>query len=138
MTPDRTGAPTPLVLLIVPSETRHKHAAILTAAGYMVESQSEPESTVRRVLDLQPNIIVAELNGASDVTFKLVRTLQGHTLARRIPMIVYGFGLTSQQIEATARAGAMWLQLEPLDGYKLLGAVRGVLSAKQPRNGVTP
>lgn len=80
-------------------------------------------------MDLQPSIIVAELDGASNLTFELVDTLQAHALARHIPMIVYGFGLTPDQIEATARAGAMWLQLEPLDGYKLLGAVRGVLAA---------
>ena len=46
-----------------------------------------------------------------------------------MPSLLASRGLTADEIEKTANAGAMWLQLEPTDGYKLLGAVRGVLRA---------
>ena len=125
-----TPGPSPLVLLIVPPDAHHQHATILTAAGFRVVSQGDDEATVQSVLDLVPRIIVAELNGTStDPMFGLVHRLKDDKRAREIPLIVYGIGLTANQIEQTARAGAMWLQLEPKDGYKLLGAVRGVLSA---------
>ena len=127
----------PLVLLVVSSDIKHRHAAILAADGFRVATQTEPESTVRAIMKMEPSIIVAELDSASDVTLVLVRTLHQHALARYIPMIVYGFGLTPEQIESTARSGAMWLQLEPSDGYKLLGAVRGVLAAKAVPPSVT-
>ena len=120
----------PTVLLIVPPDAHHKHSAILTAAGFRVVSQADDEATVRSVLDLKPKIIAAELNGTStDPMFGLVHRLKSDQRARAIPLIVYGIGLTADQIEKTAHAGAMWLQLEPCDGYKLLAAVRGVLSA---------
>lgn len=33
--------------------------------------------------------------------------------SQRIPLIVFGVGLTANEIETTAHAGAMWLQLGP-------------------------
>jgi hypothetical protein len=127
-----TRGTSPLVLLIVPPEAHHKHTAILTAAGYRVVSQADDEATVQSVLDLSPRIIAAELSGTrTDPMFGLVHRLKDDPHARDIPLIVYGIGLTADQIEQTAHAGAMWLQLEPSDGYKLLAAVRGVLSVPQ-------
>ena len=124
----------PLVLLIVPPDAHHQHTAILTAAGFRVVSQADNEATVQSVLDLIPKIIVAELSGnGADPMFGLVHRLKDDPRARDIPLIVYGIGLTADQIEQTAHAGAMWLQLEPCDGYKLLAAVRGVLSV-EPRS----
>jgi hypothetical protein len=38
-------------------------------------------------------------------------------------------GLSAEDIERAARGGAMWLQLEPSDGLKLVAAIRGVLNA---------
>lgn len=132
-----TPGTSPLVLLIVPPDAHHQHTAILTAAGFRVLSQTDNEATVQSVLDLVPEIIVAELSGArTDPMFDLVHRLKDDVRARDIPLIVYGIGLTAAQIEQTAHAGAMWLQLEPCDGYKLLGAVRGVLSV-EPRPLVT-
>jgi hypothetical protein len=48
---------------------------------------------------------------------------------RSPPVIVYGYGLSAEEIEHAARAGALWLQLEPSDGTKLVAAIRGVLAA---------
>jgi hypothetical protein len=44
-------------------------------------------------------------------------------------VIVYGHGLNPEDIERAARGGAMWVQLEPSDGLKLVAAVHGVLAA---------
>jgi len=122
----------PLVLVIRHEQQapNHDHKAILGKAGFQVVSHTHEEASVAEVLRMAPRIIVAELgSGGSEAMFSLVRRLKAHQLARHIPLIVYGIGLTADEIETTAHAGAMWLQLEPADGYKLLGAIRGVLRA---------
>ena len=130
---ENTPSSHPIVLLISPeiaSTPHHDHTAILASAGYHIVAQGPAEASVAEVLRLHPRIIAAEMGeGGREGMFNLVRRLKAHPLARHIPLIVYGVGLTADEIEATAHAGAMWLQLEPKDGFKLLGAVRGILRA---------
>ena len=45
-----------------------------------------------------------------------------------IPVIVYGNGLSTAEIERAAN-GAMWLEHKHADGKKLVAAIRGVLAA---------
>jgi DNA-binding NarL/FixJ family response regulator len=128
--PDRTSLQQPVVLQITPQpdERVHDHAAILASAGFHVITHTHDQSSVKAVLRLAPRIVVAELaDGGRETMFDLVQQLKAS--ARHIPVIVYGVGLTAVEIETIARAGAMWLQLEPTDGFKLVGAVRGVLRA---------
>ena len=121
----------PVVLLIAPGDPHHDHTRILADAGFRIITQSRDDASVKDIIDLDPRIVIAELSdgAGTDAIFNLVRRLKAHHMARHIPLIVYGTGLTADQIETTAHAGAMWLQLEPRDGYKLLAAVRGVLRA---------
>jgi DNA-binding response OmpR family regulator len=119
----------PVVLVITPVKPQqHDHTKILSQSGFQVLNYAHEDATVSEVLRLEPRIIIAELgDDGREATFNLVRRLKAHQLARHIPLIVFGGGLTAAEIETTAHAGAMWLQLEPTDGYKLLGAIRGVL-----------
>jgi len=129
--PDETSLQQPVVFQISPqTDTRvHDHAAMLASAGFHVITHTHDQSSVKEVLRLGPRIVLAELaEGERETMFDLVRQLKA--TARHIPVIVYGVGLTAGEIEATARAGAMWLQLEPTDGVKLVAAVRGVLRAR--------
>lgn len=122
----------PVVLLITPLQPppAHDHTAVLAKSGFTVVNHTHEDASVPEVLRLDPRIIVAELgDGGREGMFNMVRRLKAHPTVRHIPLIVYGVGLTADEIEATAYAGAMWLQLEPTDGYKLLGAIRGVLRA---------
>ena len=121
-----------LVLLVTPEKQsgNHDHTAILSKAGFHVVNHTHEGASVSEIVRLEPRIIIAELGeGGSDAMFNLVRRVKADPFGRHIPLIVYGVGLTADEIETTAHAGAMWLQLEPTDGYKLLGAVRGVLRA---------
>lgn len=122
----------PVVLLITPTKPppAHDHTAILGKAGFQILNHTHEDASVTEVLRLDPRIIAAELGaGGREGMFNMIRRLKAHPTVRHIPLIVYGVGLTADEIEATAHAGAMWLQLEPSDGYKLLGAIRGVLRA---------
>src|SRR5688572_23885375 len=117
-----------LVLLLTPTQPhKHDHTAVLTKEGYRVQVHTHSEASVTEILRLDPAVVIAELGDEGRAgMFELVQRLKEHKLTRHIPLIVYGVGLTAGEIESTARAGAMWLQLEPRDGYKLLGAIRGV------------
>ena len=131
---DTPNPPNPRTVLLVTSATPphlHDHTTVLANAGFKVLNHPYDEASIGDVIRLEPHIIVAELdNGASEGMFNFVRRLKADPIARDIPIIVYGVGLTADEIEKTAHAGAMWLQLEPKDGFKLLGAIRGVLRAR--------
>jgi hypothetical protein len=122
----------PVVLLVEPSEPKHKHAELLMRAGLRVV-QLPPHEVNSRLLDeVKPAIIAAELDGsqqsdALDLASRLSEDARPRSMP--IPVIVYGHGLRAEDIEAAARGGAMWLQLEPSDGLKLVAAIRGVLAA---------
>jgi hypothetical protein len=122
----------PVVLVIAPTPRSdpHDHSNTLTQAGFRVVTFTHDQASVPGVLRLGPRIIVAELaDGESRAMFDLLRLFKTHQSVRHIPVIVYGIALTAGEIETIARVGAMWLQLEPTDGFKLVGAVRGVLRA---------
>ena len=132
----------PAVLLVESSSPEHHHAELLRRAGLHVVSLPPEQVTSHRIQALNPAIIAVELNESrpSDA-LDLAPLLHGdarsrsdsnHGRAERrryIPVIVYGHGLSAPDIETAARSGAMWLQLEPSDGVKLVAAIRGVLTA---------
>jgi DNA-binding response OmpR family regulator len=122
----------PVVLLVEPSDPKHHHAEMLTRAGFRVVQLPPHEVTTLRTQDVKPAIVAVELDGsgssdALDLAPRLRREARPRTIP--IPVIVYGHGLSAADIERAAMAGAMWLQLEPSDGAKLVAAIRGVLTA---------
>ena len=127
----KPAAPSPVVLLLEPSDPDHHHAEMLTGAGFRVVSLPAHELTERAVKDVKPAIIAVELDGASSRdALDLAPRLHGAApRGEPIPVIVYGHGLSAPDIERAVTGGAMWLQLEPADGAKLLAAIRGVLTA---------
>ena len=122
-----------LVLLVEPKGARNQgHTKALVGAGFRVESVASEEADPARVLERRPAVVVAELDGAGAVaTLNLARRFRMNPQARLIPFIIYGHQLRAQDIEDAARAGALWLQLEPADGARLLAAVRGVIAASR-------
>lgn len=122
----------PVVRLVEPSDPKHQHTEMLTRAGFRVVRSPAHEVTVQRMQDVKPAIIAVELDGsgsrdALDLAPRL--RAEARPLAIPIPVIVYGHGLSAPDIECAATGGAMWLQLEPSDGAKLVAAIRGVLIA---------
>jgi hypothetical protein len=131
----------PLVLLIEPSAARHHHAQLLAEAGFRVELLAPQDVTIGWIEEKKPALIAVELDESSpsdalELTPRLrgsgpvlSRTDDGRGSGLRTPVIVYGHGLAAADIERAARGGALWLQLEPSDGVKLVAAIRGVLTA---------
>ena len=123
-----TGSP--VVMLIEPHHGLHDHAATLSTAGINVVRIAALNASVDAVLSHHPTVIAAELVPAlSTPTWAFVRRFRERTAARFIPLIVYGDHLRLEDIEAAATAGALWLQLEPGDGARLVAAVRGLMTA---------
>jgi hypothetical protein len=127
----------PLVLLAESDHAEHHHLEILTRAGFRVVRLPVDELTSTLIRDVKPAIIAVELDGsrqgdALDLAPRLRRDARPRAIP--IPIIVYGHGLSPADIEAAATGGAMWLQLEPSDGAKLVAAIRGVLAAADPQH----
>ena len=123
--------PHPLVLLVEPTDARNRHhCESLTQAGFRVSSVQADAVEVARVLQQRPAVVAAELDGSGlKTTLSLAKRFRQNPEARLIPFIIYGHHLRPQDIEDAARAGALWLQLEPTDGARLVAAVRGLLAA---------
>jgi hypothetical protein len=122
----------PLVLLAESAHADHHHDEMLTRAGFRVVTLPIREVTPTLIRDVKPAIVAIEFDGeqptdALDLAPRL--RANGRPRAIPIPVIVYGFGLSAPDIERVATGGAMWLQLEPSDGVKLVAAIRGVLTA---------
>jgi CheY-like chemotaxis protein len=125
--------PKPLVLLVEPTDARNQpHSKFLARAGFRLSSVQTDEVDVARVLEQRPAVIAAELDSSGLVTaLSLAKRFRQDPEARLIPFIIYGHHLRPQDIEDVARAGALWLQLEPSDGARLVAAVRGLLAASR-------
>jgi CheY-like chemotaxis protein len=122
----------PLVLLIEHESGRHPHTELLAHAGFRVASVATEKVDVAGVLEQRPAVVAAELDGSgSATTLSLAKRFRQDPRARPIPFIIYGHHLRPQDIEDAARAGALWLQLEPTDGARLVAAVRGLIAASQ-------
>lgn len=121
------------VLLVEPKGRRNQeHTKALVGAGFRVESVAPEEADTARVLEQRPAVVAAELDGAGALaTLNLARRFRENSQARLIPFIIYGHELRPRDIENAARAGALWLQLEPGDGARLVAAVRGLIAASR-------
>jgi hypothetical protein len=141
MATEKSSVP-PLVLLVEPSAARHHHAALLAGAGFRVELLPPQAVTTQLIQDTNPAIIAIELDESNPGdALELAPRLRASADSRltgpeerrgskfRTPVIVYGHGLAAADIERAARGGALWVQLEPADGVKLVAAIRGVLTA---------
>jgi hypothetical protein len=130
-----TGSAAQIVLLVEPSDPKHHHAELLRRAGFQVVTLPMAEITGDLLREVSPALVAIELDAArtSDVLGLNPRLRSELHRSIPVPVIVYGHGLNALDIEQAARGGAMWLQLEPSDGAKLIAAVRGVLAAsKEP------
>ena len=125
--------PRPLVLLVEPTDARNRqHNECLADAGFRVKSVQTEEVEVARVLEQRPAVIAAELASSGlATTLSLAKRFRQDPEARLIPFIIYGHHLHPEDIEDAARAGALWLHLEPTDGARLVAAVQGLLAASR-------
>jgi DNA-binding response OmpR family regulator len=126
-----------LVLLVEPRGARnHRHAESLARAGYRVSSVAAEDIDIADVLQQGPAVVAAELDHLGLVgTLDLAKRLRENSQARLIPLIIYGHQLRPRDMENAARAGALWLQLEPADGARLVAAVRGLIAASRKETG---
>jgi CheY-like chemotaxis protein len=121
----------PLILLVEPQVAKHRHADELRNAGFRTLSVPVAEADVDCVVAHRPAVIAAELDGsaAGGGTLEFARRLREQRETQLIPLVIYGHELSHQDIESTARVGALWLQLEPNDGARFVAAVRGLIAA---------
>jgi PleD family two-component response regulator len=125
------GDTQPLVLLIEPKRARHQHQESVARAGFRVASLAADDVEIARIVEQCPAVVAAELDGSRSRTLNLARRFRQIPETRLIPFLIYGHKLPPRDIEDAARAGALWLQLEPTDGARLVAAVRGLVAASR-------
>lgn len=97
----------------------HAYSEVLGRAGFRVATVAVQDVDMAQVLAQRPAVIATELDGSGSVsTLNLARRFRQTPEARLIPFIIYGHELSPRDIEDAARAGALWLQLEPGDGAR--------------------
>jgi hypothetical protein len=130
VTSPRAGSVSPLFVLIEQDGTEHHHAEIALRAGFRVVSVLAQEASAAHIVDQAPSVVGVELSSTNPgQTWEFVRRFRQISEARLIPCLIYGHHLQADDIETAARAGALWLQLEPSDGARLIAAARGLVAA---------
>jgi hypothetical protein len=120
----------PVVLLIASGDEGHGHAALLRRCGFVVEAQGADGITHGEMVRSVPSVIAIELDTARPgATVDLTRRLREDPRMQAVPIIVFATHLRASDIEAGASGGVLSLQIGPSDGLKLVGAIRGILSA---------
>jgi DNA-binding response OmpR family regulator len=120
-----------LVLLIEPQAPRHRHAEALGKAGFRAVAVPAREADIARALDQHPAVIAAELDAPATTTLELAKRLRQNRNARLIPLVIYGHELRHEDVDDAARAGVLWLHVEPRDGGRLVAAVRGLVAGSR-------
>ena len=112
----------------------------LKAAGYQVLTAEDGGSAIRQVRQLQPDLILLDLNFPPDVGHGggipwdglLILTWLRNNGMHKIPVIV----ITGQDLEKyeqrLVEAGVLDIFLKPIDHEALLAAIRGVLEVGEP------
>lgn len=130
-TPRPSRANLPLVLLVEPEGAQQQHSEVVANAGFRVTSVAADDVDIARILEQDPAVVAAELDGSGPATLNLAKRFRETPEASLIPFIIYGPGLRARDIEEATRAGALWLQIEPTDGGRLVAAVRGLIAASR-------
>jgi hypothetical protein len=86
------------------------------------------EVDIAGVLEQGPAVVAAQLDGSgASSTLNLAHRFRQTPQALLIPFVIYGHELRPGDIEDAARIGALWVQLEPSDGARLVAVVRGLI-----------
>jgi DNA-binding NarL/FixJ family response regulator len=120
----------PVVLLVEPPSCDREHLWLLSRNGFHVVSTSDDARGIQTLIgELRPDVVAIEANSRRNRALPLVRGLR-RTAGPRFPIVVYGTQLNMRAISHVVRAGALWVEIGPSDGWKLEAAIRGVLAAR--------
>lgn len=110
---------------------------ILTGQGFEVVSISDGAVALRRLGDVNPDLLITDVYLASKNGFEIARYMRSQALYRHIPVIFAAAPADKFEEQDAKNAGADAILRKPLEASALLSAVHELLgkSAAAPRNG---
>jgi len=103
---------------------RRMYADWLTLAGFRVEEAHNGLQALERALELQPDIVVADLNIPGIDGFELTRRIKQHARTHDIPVLaITGYAAFAAQPERARRAGCDAVLSKPCSPEDLHAAI---------------
>lgn len=101
--------------------------ALLTDAGYQVETASEGETALRRIREEVPDMVILDLVMPYRDGFDICRTLRQSPATRKTPVIILSMKDKEDDILRCFEAGADEFVRKPFNALELLARIRKLL-----------
>jgi DNA-binding response OmpR family regulator len=100
----------------------------LESEGYSVQATAEPTEAIRAILNLVPDLVIADINMPYLSGLELLEAIRGDAISRSIPVIMLAACEDAGSLARALHLGANEYLTKPVQVGALLEAVRGVLS----------
>jgi len=119
--------PEQLVALVVDRDanTRGEVKAVLSEAGFVVESASSAEAAMSVLFELRPDVIVTDVRLGRCDGLAFCREVKAAAELSSTAVLIYTFFLSAES--DARRAGADGFLLKPADGAELVATVRNMV-----------
>lgn len=120
------------VLLIDDSLTQLLNAKFtLQQAGYRVEIVSDPLTAVERIQEVQPGLVLTDLNMPNLDGICVIRAIRQLECCAKLPVLVMSTDSQKHKFQEAREAGANGWLMKPLKQDALLGVVAKLLPLEQ-------
>lgn len=123
------------VLLVVSSDdVRRAFSQALCPSQFQLMIVPDAHNAFDTAVTRKPDVIVATFDpDHRDDRLDLCRRICADSHTRDIPILLTSETIDVEDVRLATKAGALALAAHPLDGAKLVGAIRGVLAARERR-----
>lgn len=117
------------ILLIDDSLTQLLNAKFtLQQAGYRVEIVSDPLTAVDRIMEIQPDLVLTDLNMPNLDGIGVIRAIRQFACCPGLPVLVMSTDSQKHKFQEAREAGATGWLMKPLKQDALLGVIAKLLS----------
>ena len=100
----------------------------LTAQGFRVESANDGAHGLERMQEVQPDLLITDINMPTMDGFELIEAVRARTEFRGTPILVLSTEFSDEKKIRARQAGATGWITKPFDAEKLGTAIRRVCS----------
>lgn len=98
----------------------------LTARGFSIEMADDGEHGLSRMHELDPDLLITDINMPKMDGFELIEAVRGETRFRGTPILVLSTEFSDEKKSRAREAGATGWITKPFDADKLDSAIRRV------------
>lgn len=118
-----------IILLIDDSKTQLLNSRFtLQRGGYRVETVSDPMAAIKRIKEVQPDLIITDINMPGKDGIAIVREVRQLAQFSSTPLLVMSTDSQKHLLEQARAAGASGWLMKPVKQEDLLATVTKLLS----------